>query len=96
MAAIAANLMVTPEHTVFLRALVPTAGPDSEFFCVSRALDYVLTGDRSVIEKLSAEVRPAVEEIVRRYESHQTAAADSTPHPLSTEPLRHCPGSNRS
>jgi tetratricopeptide (TPR) repeat protein len=75
-AALAAKLMMYPEHAGFLRTLVPNAGPDSEFFCVSRALDYVLTGDRSVVEKLSAEVRPAVEEIVRRYESHQTGAAD--------------------
>jgi tetratricopeptide (TPR) repeat protein len=68
MAAMAAHF-VRPEHAGFLRTLVPNAGPESEFFCVSRALDYVLTGDRSLIEKLSAEVRPAVEEIVRRYES---------------------------
>lgn len=69
MAAMAAHLMMYPKNAAFLRTLVPTAGPDSEFFCVSRALDYVLTRDRSVIEKLSAEVRPAVEEIVRRFES---------------------------
>jgi tetratricopeptide (TPR) repeat protein len=81
MAAMAANLMMYPEHARFLRTLVPNAGPDSEFFCVSRALDYVLTGDRSVIERLSAEVRPAVEEIVRRYEGHQTGAADPPRHP---------------
>jgi DNA-binding transcriptional ArsR family regulator len=48
----------------FLRTLIRESKLDNELLPLSVAMDYLETGDRSPLEKLSAEVRPIAEEIV--------------------------------
>lgn len=55
----------------FLRTLIREAKLDDGLFPVSRVLDCLLTGDRNLIERLSAEVRPIVNEIIANYGKKQ-------------------------
>jgi Flp pilus assembly protein TadD len=48
----------------FLRTLIRESNLDEELLPLAVAMDYLETGDRSPLEKLSAEVRPIAEEIV--------------------------------
>jgi len=51
-------------HIKFARQLIDNANLAEPLFPLSRAVDYLLTGDEGLIEKLSPEVRGIVEEIV--------------------------------
>ncbi|HEX6046991.1 MAG TPA: tetratricopeptide repeat protein [Pyrinomonadaceae bacterium] len=53
----------------FLRDLVDESDLQESLFPLARALDYVTTGDKALIEKLSPEVRKIVEEVVEALES---------------------------
>lgn len=53
----------------FIRDLVTETYPEKSLPPIARALDYLLTGDEALIEKLSPEVRGIVEEIVQRLKS---------------------------
>jgi len=50
----------------FLRQLIREADLDEPLFPLARALEYVLTGDEALIEKLSPEVRGIVEQLVAK------------------------------
>jgi tetratricopeptide (TPR) repeat protein len=52
-------------HWDFVRGLITTSDLEEELFPLARALDYLTTGDETLIEKLSPEVRKIVEEIVQ-------------------------------
>jgi DNA-binding transcriptional ArsR family regulator len=71
--------MAKPDNIAFLRELIQESNLGETFVQVSRALECIATGDRSVIEKLSAEVRPIAEEIVARYEEKYRAARRPSP-----------------
>lgn len=47
-----------------VRDLISEAGLDERLFPMARAIDYILSGDEALIEKLSPEIRGIVEEIV--------------------------------
>jgi DNA-binding transcriptional ArsR family regulator len=49
------------------RRLIAKSGLEGMLFPLARALDYLLTGDEALIEKLSPEVRGFVEEIVQKF-----------------------------
>ncbi|HST21538.1 MAG TPA: tetratricopeptide repeat protein, partial [Blastocatellia bacterium] len=51
-------------HLKFVRQIVSESELEEPLFPLARAIDYVLTGDEALIEKLSPEVRGIVEEIV--------------------------------
>ena len=51
-------------HLEFVRQIISESELDEPLFPLARAIDYVLTGDEALIEKLSPEVRGIVEEIV--------------------------------
>jgi len=48
----------------FVRELITTSELEEQLFPLARALDYLLTSDEMLIEKLSPEIRKIVEEIV--------------------------------
>jgi hypothetical protein len=48
----------------FLRTLIREPNPDNELLPLVVAMDFLETGDRAPLEKLSAEIRPIAEEIV--------------------------------
>ena len=51
-------------HLEFVRQIISESELEEPLFPLARAIDYVLTGDEALIEKLSPEVRGIVEEIV--------------------------------
>ena len=53
-------------HLQFARDLITESNLEEHQFPLARAIDYLLTGDEALIEKLSPEVRGVVEEIVAR------------------------------
>jgi tetratricopeptide (TPR) repeat protein len=55
----------------FARKLIRETELEEEAFPLTRALDYLLTGDKSLIEKLSPEIRNIVEEIVAKLQPTQ-------------------------
>jgi tetratricopeptide (TPR) repeat protein len=57
----------------FARDLIKESKLEESVFPLARALDYLLTGDRSLIEKLSPEIRDIVEEIVAKLQQTQSA-----------------------
>jgi tetratricopeptide (TPR) repeat protein len=50
----------------YVRRLITVSGLDGSLFSFTRAIDFLLTGDEALIEKLSPEVRGVVEETVVR------------------------------
>jgi tetratricopeptide (TPR) repeat protein len=48
----------------FVRKLIDTSNLEEPLFPLARALDYLITGDETLVEKLSPEVRVIVEEII--------------------------------
>ena len=48
----------------FVRKLIETSNLEEPLFPLARALDYLITGDETLIEKLSPEVRVIVDEII--------------------------------
>jgi tetratricopeptide (TPR) repeat protein len=67
------------------RALIAEAGLDERLFPMARAIDYILSGDEALIEKLSPEIRGIVEEIVVKLRS---AADQSNPRETKTRRTR--------
>ncbi len=59
----------------FARDLITESGLEEQEFPLARAIDYLLTGDEALIEKLSPEVRGVVEEIVARLRPAQSKAS---------------------
>jgi tetratricopeptide (TPR) repeat protein len=51
-------------HLEFVRQLIAESDLEGPLFPLARAIDYLLTGDEALIEKLSPEVRGIVEELV--------------------------------
>lgn len=51
-------------HLGFARQLITDAAMEERLFPLARAIDYLQTGDETLIEKLSPEVRGIVEEVV--------------------------------
>jgi tetratricopeptide (TPR) repeat protein len=70
--------ILRPSNIAFLRDLIRESSLDEIMLPITRALDYIATGDRNLIERLSAEVRPIAEEIVAEYMKRQSAKADKT------------------
>ena len=56
-------------YVSFARELIEGTGIEKPLFPYARALEYLLSGDRGLIEKLSPEVRKIVEDIVTRLQS---------------------------
>jgi hypothetical protein len=56
--------LINERNLRFLRTLIRGSKLDDELLPLVVAMDYLETGDRSPLEKLSAEVRPIAEEIV--------------------------------
>lgn len=50
----------------FVRQLIAESGVEERLFPLARAIDYLLTRDEALIEKLSPEVRGIVEEIIKK------------------------------
>ncbi|MGI9107466.1 MAG: AAA family ATPase [Pyrinomonadaceae bacterium] len=66
-------LIVSESNIKVIRALISESGLEQQLFPLARAIDYLLTGDKSVIEKLSPEVQGVVNEIVAKFESENVA-----------------------
>jgi hypothetical protein len=64
----------------FLRALIRESKLDNELLPLAVAMDFLETGDRSPLEKLSAEIRLIAEEIVAELQKKLSAVADRTVH----------------
>jgi tetratricopeptide (TPR) repeat protein len=60
----------------FLRELIRESKLDDELLPLAVAMDYFETGDRSPLEKLSAEVRPIAEEIVAELQKKLSPPAE--------------------
>jgi tetratricopeptide (TPR) repeat protein len=65
----------------FIRDLITETYPENSHPPLARALDYLLTGDDALIEKLSPEVRGIVEEIIQRLKSAIEKSDSSKPKP---------------
>lgn len=68
-------------HFELIRQLIRGSNLEEKLFPLARALDYLLTGDRALIEKLSPEVRGVVEEIVNSLS--KSRGRDEQPRPES-------------
>jgi tetratricopeptide (TPR) repeat protein len=66
---VALEVTVRLGYLSFARGLIEGTGIETPLFPYARALEYLLNGDRGLIEKLSPEVRRIVEEIVTRLQS---------------------------
>jgi hypothetical protein len=64
----------------FLRTLIRESKLDGELLPLVVAMDYLETGDRSPLEKLSAEIRPIAEEIVAELQKNLPATAEPSMH----------------
>jgi tetratricopeptide (TPR) repeat protein len=62
------NNLINERNLRFLRTLIRESELDDELLPLAVAMDYLETGDRSPLEKLSAEVRPIAEEIVAEFQ----------------------------
>ena len=69
--------LLQPNNIAFFRQLIRESNLDETMLPITRALEYIATDDRSLIERLSAEVRPIAEEIVAEYTKRQSAKAQS-------------------
>jgi hypothetical protein len=65
--------LAEPDNLEFLRSLLKESQTEDRLFPAARALDYLITRDRSCLERLSADVRPIVEVIVSEYEQRHAA-----------------------
>jgi hypothetical protein len=71
------DLIINEENLKFLRKLIRESKFANELLPLAAALDYLETGDRSPLEKLSAEVRPIAEEIVAELQKKLLQPAQS-------------------
>jgi DNA-binding transcriptional ArsR family regulator len=60
-----------------VRELLRESLAGNRFFPLARALDYIETNDEALIEKLTPEMRPIVEEVVTKLRSKETAGTDT-------------------
>jgi hypothetical protein len=72
--------LVNKGNLRFFRTLIRESKLDDELLPLVIAMDYLETGDRSPLEKLSAEVRPIAEEIVAELQKKLPATADRSMH----------------
>ena len=67
-------------HRTFVRKLIEEAQMEETFFPLIRAMDYLATGDEALIETLTPEMRPIVEEVVASLRTAtETAPPPKTP-----------------
>jgi len=64
----------------FLRTLIRESDLDDELLPLVVAMDHLETGDRSPLEKLSAEIRPIAEEIVAELQKKLPAVGERSAH----------------
>ena len=72
--------MIAKNNIHFLRTLIRESKLDQELLPLVVAMDYLETGDRSPLEKLSAEIRPIAEEIVAELQKKLPAVAERSTH----------------
>ncbi|HYE64722.1 MAG TPA: hypothetical protein VD966_04010, partial [Pyrinomonadaceae bacterium] len=73
-------------HLKFVRQLIDESDLEEPLFPLARALDYLLTGDESLVEKLSPEVRSIVEEVVSKLQETTDRAGRSTTKSSARKP----------
>jgi superkiller protein 3 len=76
-------------HLEFVRQLIKESELEEPLFPFTRAIDYLLTGDEALVEKLSPEVRGIVEEIVGklREATNQAEQLKSNPRGRKVKPV---------
>jgi tetratricopeptide (TPR) repeat protein len=62
------RMVLAPRNLELLQRLIKSTTAEEILLPLARAIDYLISCDRAIIEKLSAEIRPIVEEIVVEYE----------------------------
>jgi tetratricopeptide (TPR) repeat protein len=72
--------IINEENRHFLRTLIRESNLDDELLPLVVAMDYLETGDRSPLEKLSAEIRPIAEEIVAELQKKLPAPPERSMH----------------
>ncbi len=58
--------MAQQGHSRLIRTIIAEAHIEDQLFPLARALDYLASGDAALIEKLTPEMRPIVEEVVTK------------------------------
>ena len=71
-------LSLSKHNLKFIQTLIYASDLEPQLFPLARAIDYLLTGDKSVIEKLSPEVQGVVNEIVAKFEKEKVADKPTT------------------
>jgi tetratricopeptide (TPR) repeat protein len=74
------TLLINEGNHHFLRELIRESKLDDELLPMVVAVDYLETGDRSPLEKLSAEIRPLAEEIVAELQKKLPAPPERSMH----------------
>ena len=72
--------VINEKNLRFLRTLIRESKLDDELLPLVVAMDYLETGDRSPLEKLSAEIRPIAEEIVAELQKKLPAPPERSMH----------------
>jgi len=72
------NAIARGGHWNLARELISVSELEEEMYPLARALDYLITGDSSIVEKLSPEVRKIVEEIVSTLNNSSTDAGKAS------------------
>ena len=75
---------INEENRHFLRTLLRDSNLDDELLPLVVAMDYLETGDRGPLEKLSAEIRPIAEEIVAELQKKLPALPERSMHKAHT------------
>jgi len=73
------RVSLAPSNLNLLQRLIKSTPAEEILLPVARAIDYLISRDRNIIEKLSAEVRPIVQEIVAEYEKKYPQKSDAAP-----------------
>jgi tetratricopeptide (TPR) repeat protein len=71
-------LVINQGNLELIKTLISESGLEQQLFPLARAIDYLLTGDKSIIEKLSPEVQGVVNEIVAKFEKENVADKPAT------------------
>jgi len=74
------TVCVDEKNLRFLRELIRESNLDDELLPLVVAMDYLETGDRSPLEKLSAEIRPIANEIVAEVQKKLPAPPERSVH----------------
>ena len=75
-------------HFELSRELIAESNLEEAFFPFARALDYAMSGDRALIEKLPLELRSVVEEIVAALPSRDDKKTADTQEPKASKRRR--------